>query len=38
MAIATMVHITEEEGICPNISVVPSGKKYYYTIGKIQTV
>ncbi|XP_032721062.1 prolactin-inducible protein [Lontra canadensis] len=38
MAIATVVHIIEEEAICPNISVVPNGKKYYYTIRKIQTV
>ncbi|VCW79090.1 unnamed protein product [Gulo gulo] len=38
MAIATVVHIIEKEGICPNISVVPIGKEYYYTIGKIQIV
>ncbi|XP_004781471.1 prolactin-inducible protein [Mustela putorius furo] len=38
MAIATVVHIIEQEGICPNISVVPNENKYYYTIRKIQTV
>ncbi|XP_045876013.1 prolactin-inducible protein [Meles meles] len=38
MAIATVVHVINNEGTCPNISVVPNGKDYYYTTRKIQTV
>uniref|UniRef100_A0A452S1P4 Prolactin-induced protein n=1 Tax=Ursus americanus TaxID=9643 RepID=A0A452S1P4_URSAM len=32
---AAVVHITEKEGICPDLSVVPSGQKDFYTIGHI---
>ncbi|EFB18080.1 hypothetical protein PANDA_013519, partial [Ailuropoda melanoleuca] len=32
MAIKAVVYITEKEGICPDLSVVPSGQKDFHTI------